>query len=107
MAVADEAPLQALATATTLAGGLDGIRRGLEPPGPLAGLIYELPEDEQGAPLPDSLPEALAALHADETLCAAMGHELVDTFTVLKEYELARFRRRVTDWELREYMHHL
>jgi glutamine synthetase len=105
--IGDGAANPYLATTATLAAGLDGIRRELEPPGPLAGLIYELPESEQGAPLPTSLPEALAALQADEVLCAAVGQELVDTFTALKEYELARFRRWVTDWEFREYSYHL
>ena len=54
-----------------------------------------------------TLPDALAALEADEILCAAMGRELVDTFKAIKEYELNRFRHWVTDWEFREYSHHL
>ena len=96
-----------LAYTAALAAGLDGMRRELEPPPPLSGFIYELPEAEQGAPLLTTLPEALAALEADEILCAAMGRELVDTFRTIKEYELNRFRQWVTDWELREYTHHL
>jgi glutamine synthetase len=96
-----------LAYTAALAAGLDGIRRRLEPPPPLAGFVYELPEDEQGGPLPMTLSEAVAALDADEVLCAAMGSELVDTFKTIKEYELDRFRRWVTDWEFREYSHHL
>ncbi len=62
-----------LASAATLFAGLDGIRRELEPPEPLAGLIYELPEEQLGAPLPTTLDEALAALEADGTLVEAMG----------------------------------
>jgi glutamine synthetase len=96
-----------LAYTAALAAGLDGIRRRLEPPAPLSGFVYELPEAEQGAPLPTTLPDALAALAADEILCEAMGGELVDTFTTIKEYELNRFRHWVTDWEFREYSHHL
>jgi glutamine synthetase len=96
-----------LATAATLVAGLDGIRRELQPPKPLAGLIYELPGDEQGPPLPASFPEALEALHADEILRGAMGPELIERFLTLKEFELARFRRWVTDWEFREYARHL
>jgi glutamine synthetase len=96
-----------LAYAAALAAGLDGIRRRVEPPAPLSGFIYERPEAELGALLPTTLPDALAALAADEFLCAAMGKELVETFTANKEYELNRYRRWVTDWEFREYSHHL
>ena len=105
--VGDGAANPYLAYAAALAAGLDGIRRRLEPPSPLSGFVYGLPEEEQGAPLPTTLPDALAALDADETLCAAMGRELVGTFRAIKEYELDRFRHWVTDWEFREYSHHL
>jgi glutamine synthetase len=96
-----------LAYAAALAAGLDGIRRELSPPAPLAGLIYELPEEQQGAPLPTTLGDALDALAADETLKGALGTALVDTFTSNKQYELDRFRRWVSDWEFREYAEHL
>lgn len=96
-----------LAYTAALAAGLDGIRRKLEPPAPLAGFIYDLPEEQQGPPLPETLPEALAALDFDARLCAAMGRELVETFKTMKEHEFNRFRRWVTDWEFREYTHHL
>ena len=36
-----------LAVAAALFAGLDGIDRELEPPAPMAGLIYELPEAER------------------------------------------------------------
>jgi glutamine synthetase len=96
-----------LAYTATLAAGLDGIRRELVPPGPLSGFIYDLPEAELGSPLPTTLPDAIAALEADELLVAALGGELVDTFKTIKRHELDRFDRWVTDWELREYLHHL
>lgn len=96
-----------LAYAAALAAGLDGIRRELEPPAPLAGYIYGLPEEEQGLALPATLGEALAALGKDQALRVALGDPLVDAYTALKEYELDRFRRWVSDWEFREYAHHL
>lgn len=96
-----------LAYTAALAAGLDGIRRELEPPAPLSGLVYGLPEEEQGAPLPTTLPDAIAALEADETLSAAIGQELIDTFKTIKASELDRFGKWVTDWEFREYSHHL
>ena len=81
-----------LAYAAALAAGLDGIERGLE-----------LAEDAQGAPLPTSLGDALAALKADPVLISAVGEKLVDTFELIKTAELERFRAWVTDWEFTEY----
>jgi glutamine synthetase len=92
-----------LASAATLFAGLDGIRRELDPPEPLAGLIYELPEEQLGVPLPTTLDEALAALEADGALVEAMGAQLTSTFLENKRFELERARKAVTDWEFAEY----
>jgi glutamine synthetase len=96
-----------LAYAAVLAAGLDGIRRELQAPEPVEGMIYELPEELLGAPLPQSFQEALGALRADEVLCEALGSELVETFATIKEPELERFRGWVTDWEFAEYSERL
>jgi glutamine synthetase len=92
-----------LASAATLFAGLDGIQRALEAPEPVAGLIYELPEEQLGAPLPTTLDEALAALESDTVLVEAMGPRLVATFLENKRFELERARKTVTDWEFEEY----
>ena len=52
-------------------------------------------------PLPTTFEEALEALEADTVLTEAMGPELVRIFRVIKEAELERARRTVTDWEFR------
>jgi glutamine synthetase len=96
-----------LAYTAALAGGLDGIRRELEPPAPIEGMIYELPEDVQGLALPTTFQEALDALDADPVIRDALGGPLVDTFRVIKAAELERFRTWVTDWEFAEYSHRL
>jgi glutamine synthetase len=96
-----------LAYAAALAAGLDGIRRQLEPPDPLEGMIYDLPEEQLGRPLPSTFQEALTELKADPVLIEAMGPELVDTFETIKLYELERCRAWVTDWEFTEYSHRL
>ena len=96
-----------LAAAAVLAAGLDGIARELEPPPPVAGFIYELPEEDLGAALPTSLHEAMAALEGDEVLREALGEQLVDTFAAIKAAEQERFRSWVTDWEFREYSQRL
>jgi len=45
----------------------------------------------------------LDELKADKVLCDAMGPELIQAFVALKEDELDRFRKSVTDWEFNEY----
>ena len=81
-----------------LAAGLDGIERELEPP---------LPADPAAPALPRSLDAALDRLASDDHLLAALGDELVGTFTRLKRFEVQRFNAWVTDWELDEYADHL
>jgi glutamine synthetase len=90
-----------LVAAAVLAAGLDGLERALEPPPPLVGAAGDAPL------LPGSLDAALEQLLADEYMVAALGPELVATFVRLKRFELQRFDRWVTDWELDEYADHL
>ncbi|MGH2927182.1 MAG: glutamine synthetase family protein, partial [Solirubrobacteraceae bacterium] len=92
-----------LAYTVALAAGLDGIRRELEPPEPLTGMIYDLPEEQLGLTLPTTFQQALDALAADPVIVDAVGGELLDTFLVIKQSELERFRAWVTDWEFAEY----
>jgi glutamine synthetase len=92
-----------LAYAAALAAGLDGIRRGLEPPEPVEGMIYELPDEALGATLPTTFAEALEALKNDQVMIDALGPQLIDTFETIKTAELERFRAWVTDWEFAEY----
>jgi glutamine synthetase len=96
-----------LVIAATLFAGADGLRRGLEPPAPLEGDTYQLPDDEQGAPLPPTLDAALDALERDELIAAAMGSELVETFVTMKRFECERYRAHVSEWDRDEYIHHL
>jgi glutamine synthetase len=96
-----------LAYAAALAAGLDGIRRGLEPPAPIEGFLYDLPEDAQGKALPTTFQEALEALSEDHVITAALGERLIETFKVVKAAELERFRAWVTDWEFAEYAQRL
>lgn len=105
--VADGTANPYLAAAALLAAGLDGIENKLEPPKEVTGFIYELPEEEQGTPLPISLDGALPYLEKDELLRAHLGDSLVDTFIEVKRAEIARFSQWVSDWELREYAYHL
>lgn len=81
--------------------GLDGLERRLDP-GPAATSPYAA---AGAAPLPASLGEALDALHADETLAAAFGAELVACWTRIKRSEQARHDVAADKelWQRREY----
>lgn len=105
--IGDGAANPYLAYAAVLFAGLDGIKRRLDPPAPLAGLIYELPEEEIGAELPSNLTDALTAMNADEVLKEGLGAPLVETFLTIKNYELDRYRKWVSDWEFDEYAYRL
>jgi glutamine synthetase len=78
--------------------GLDGVDHALDP-GPSADTPYET----TAPPLPRSLGEALDALRQSEPLRAAFGAGFIDYFIHIKQAELARFEREVSDWEHREY----
>jgi glutamine synthetase len=92
-----------LAYAAALAAGLDGVRRELELPEPVEGMIYDLPDEALGATLPATFAEALEALKADRGMIDVLGSRLVETFEAIKMAELERFRAWVTDWEFEEY----
>ena len=96
-----------LAYTAALAAGLDGIRRELEPPAAIAGMIYDLPEEEQGPALPTSFAASLQALDADPVIAGAFGPRLLEMFATIKAAELERFGSWVTDWEFNEYSHRL
>jgi glutamine synthetase len=90
-----------LTAAATLAAGLLGVQqqRQLQPmsDGPSE-------DDPSFQKLPQTLDAALAALNADTAMTDMLGHEFVDLFTTVKQFELARFHDQITEWERTEYM---
>ena len=97
--------------ASNIAAGLDGIRRGLEPPPPVSADPYAA----EAPLLPSSLSEAVAALDADQFYRSAFGATLVDYLVMMKRAEFRRYEDAqaeasagsavpdVSDWEMREY----
>lgn len=85
-----------LVIAATLAAGLDGMRRELDPGSPVDGDAAG-----QRPPLPRSPELVLRALEDDEVLVDALGEEFVRAFTAVKRAELDSFYGHVTDWEER------
>jgi glutamine synthetase len=102
-----------LVAAASLAAGLDGIRRKIEPPEPISTNAYKLDDLDR---IPRTLEDALEALQADEPLCELLTREGVQTFIVDKQYEIAKakaaipdygspeFYQRVDQWERDEFM---
>jgi len=97
-----------LALAATLAAGVDGIRRELDPGDPVNADAYKLSPEEmerRGVDfLPRSLREALRYLEADEYLKEVLGRELVEEFIKIKLAECEAYDRYVTPWEIRNYV---
>lgn len=102
-----------LVAAASLAAGLNGIRRQVEPPDPISTNAYQrgdLPK------IPLTLEDSLALLQADEPLIELLTREGVQTFVVDKQYEIAKAKAAVADygspewygrvdpWERREFM---
>ncbi|CAD5366098.1 Glutamate--methylamine ligase [Rubrivivax sp. A210] len=96
-----------LAAATLIAAGLDGVDRGLDPgPDCHDDLFEQSPARLRalGLPqLPQSLAQALAALHADEVVRGALGEPLAAEFIRLKSAEWTAYARHVSAWELDRY----
>ena len=85
-----------LVMAGVVAAGIDGIRRGLEPPEPVAGVAYGMAGVTD---LPMSLSAALDALEADEVLRAALGEEFIKLFVAVKRHEIGKARAAIANFE--------
>ena len=107
MRLADGSANPYLATAALLFAGLDGVERELTPPG--AGGRARLRAAGGGAGRPDPALARRRARRARGRRDAARrdGRELVETFLTIKRFELERYHRHVSDWDLAEYAHHL
>lgn len=86
--------------AAQIHAGLDGIERALAAP-PATDAPYAGTADA----LPTSLPDALAALEADETLVRAFGEPMVRCLLQVKRSEVERHAQATDpgEWERREY----
>jgi glutamine synthetase len=96
--------------ASNVTAGLDGIRRGAEPP-PAAETD---PYAADAPPLPASLADAVNALDADPFYRKEFGDTLVSYLVMMKRFEIGRYAdalaeapaadgQDVSDWEMREY----
>jgi glutamine synthetase len=86
--------------AASLAAGLWGIENEVEPPPACAGNGYAA----EAAPLPRSLREAVELLRRSARAREILGEGFVDHFVRTREWEVRRFERAVTTWELERYL---
>lgn len=84
-----------LAFAATIAAGLHGIAKKIEPPKEFAGNAYE----SKVQPVPKSLYEAIALLEKSKTAREAFGDEVFEHYLHTARAEQAAYDRAVTDWE--------
>ncbi|MGE3797944.1 MAG: glutamine synthetase family protein [Thermomicrobiales bacterium] len=91
-----------------LAAGLDGIRHRIDPGPPFQGDVGRLSvaemEEKNLTFLPRTLPEALAALEADEVIAGAIGDVILPHFLSVKRSELEAYELTVHRWERTTYL---
>jgi glutamine synthetase len=92
-----------------LAAGLDGIHNQTEPPPPVTEDVGFIATEEEAAArgltfLPRTLPQALAALEADEVIADALGAVIFDEFLKVKRSELRAYDLHVHPWERKMYL---
>ena len=104
----DNSAQPALFVAGVLAAGLDGIRNQIDPGPPFQGDIGHMsPEEIEAAGigyLPRNLPEALAALEADDVVGNAVGPFILEHFLNVKRNELMHYELEVHPWERESYL---
>ncbi len=97
-----------LALAVQLKAGLDGIKKGIQPPPPVRGNIYEMNPEERRQygidSLPGSIDEAIAELLRDDVILECLGDHIVGRFVDAKRYESDVYRTQVHQWELDQYL---
>jgi len=88
-----------LAMAASLAAGLEGIERKLEPAPPSVNAY----STQNCAPLPRDLFEATARFRRSPVARKWFGDEFVDHYAGTRDWEVRQYQRAVTDWELARY----
>ena len=89
-----------LACAATLASGLDGITRQIEPPPAFNGSAYEA---NDLTPIPLTLRDAIKAFSDSEFPGSILGSEVAAHYLRFYSSEQEAFDQAVTDWELKRY----
>ena len=99
-----------LAFAAILKAGLHGIKEKIKPPKPVDEDIYNMStsmkEERKIESLPSSLGRALDALEEDELIQNALGPHITEKFIKAKREEEKEYKKSVSEWELKKYIHY-
>lgn len=97
-----------LAFAVMLAAGLKGIEEKYELPDPVEEDIFRMTAEEREergiASLPGSLQEAIAETEKSDLVREALGDHIFEKFIENKKIEYDRYRRHVSQYELKRYL---
>ncbi len=97
-----------LAFSVMLAAGLEGIEKNYELIPPTEENVFELTPDERAKrgirPLPGDLYEAILETEKSSVVRKALGEHAFTTFIENKKIEWDKYRARVTDYEIKEYL---
>jgi glutamine synthetase len=89
-----------LAFAATIAAGLDGIKKKIEPPPIFEGDVYQAANLPR---VPASLHEAIGELERSDMLREAFGAEVIEHYLHFFRVEQCKFDEVVTTWERARY----
>ncbi|MEX2081185.1 MAG: glutamine synthetase, partial [Dehalococcoidia bacterium] len=105
---ADPACNPYLTFAVMLAAGLDGIEKEIPLPPPVEENVFQMSAEDRAArgieQLPGSLIGAIEAAEQSELLRETLGDHVFESLIANKRIEWDRYRRHVSDFELREYL---
>lgn len=90
-----------LAFAATVAAGLDGLNKHIEPPPMFRGDVYAAQDVPR---VPETLPEAITEFEASELFRSAFGAEVVEHLVHFARTEQRKFDAVVTSWERRRFL---
>jgi glutamine synthetase len=88
-----------LAMSASLAAGLEGVERKLEPPPPVTNGYTAA----HCAALPQDLAQAAVVFRESAVARKWFGDEFVEHYACTRDWEVRQYRRAVTDWELSRY----
>lgn len=87
-----------LAFAVIIKAGVEGIKNNVHPGNPIEEGVEKIDK------LPSSLESAVACLIDDDIIKDALGEHIFRTFTEAKKIEFEDYRRRITAWEIDQYL---
>ncbi|HPA00291.1 type I glutamate--ammonia ligase [Mesotoga prima] len=97
-----------LALALTLAAGLDGVEKRIDPPNPVDESIFKMKGSRRKELMIENLPgtliNALEFTRNSEFVRSTLGDHIFNTFVRSKEGEWSEFCASVTDWEISKYL---